>query len=364
MRKIVGTAVQSVVLVVAGVALFDVPAAYVVSRGASPWLALAVGLAAFPIVALIWHVVRERARRRARPESPKTKGWERLLLRCVAVGVLVIGALLVVGGRQRVWRAVRYHALWFLPDHAGPLATDSPLFDHVPTDAEAMLWVRLSDEAHAELGRALAPIGEASRAIAASDYLVAKGEHGFLVAERGDSAIIDLVEQLSVRLAGFSPDAEHDAFSTTRGAAPDGVHYLVSKEWAATSSAPRAPLFELAPRVPADADIVVLARPRAPVEDTDLANLTTAVGYARVSHGELELVLALEFVTGADARRTRTKIDEGIATLSSDSDTARALRCWQPYGRSDVSTTGARIELSAHIALDDLATVVACVVKD
>lgn len=42
----------------------------------------------------------------------------------------------------------------------------------------------------------------------------------------------------------------------------------------------------------------------------------------------------------------------------------RGLRCWQPYGHSDVSTTGARIDLSAHIALDDLATVVACVQKD
>jgi hypothetical protein len=31
----------------------------------------------------------------------------------------------------------------------------------------------------------------------------------------------------------------------------------------------------------------------------------------------------------------------------------RGLRCWQPYGHSDVSTTGARIELSAHIALGE-----------
>jgi peptidoglycan/LPS O-acetylase OafA/YrhL len=63
-RKIVGRVARAVVLLVVGFALFDVPAAYVASRGASPWLALAVGLAAFPIVALSWHVVRERARRR------------------------------------------------------------------------------------------------------------------------------------------------------------------------------------------------------------------------------------------------------------------------------------------------------------
>jgi hypothetical protein len=280
------------------------------------------------------------------------------------VGALVVAALVMVAGRQRVWRAVRYHALWFLPDDAGPLAATSPLFDHVPTDADAMLWVRLSDEAHAELGRAMGALGEASRMVAASDYLVAKGDHGFIVAERGDSTIIDLAEQLAGRLAGFIPDAEHDAFSTTRGAAPDGVHYLVSKAWASTPTSPRAPLFELVPRVPANADIVVLARPRVPAEGTDLAELTTAVGYARVSRGSLELALALEFATDDDARRARVKIDEGIAKLSADSDTARGLRCWQPYGHSDVSTTGARIDLSAHIALDDLATVVACVRKD
>lgn len=113
-----------IVVALGVIAIFDAPSAYAISRGAPWWLALMIGLAAFPIVPLVWHLARERG-----PASPRPRrltGRSRFLLRTAVIGCLVAAGLIAIA-RQRTWYALRDHALWFAskPPSAGALRCEA-----------------------------------------------------------------------------------------------------------------------------------------------------------------------------------------------------------------------------------------------
>jgi len=109
------------------VATFDVTSALVITRGYSPWLALIVGLLAFPIVPVAWHL------------ASNVKGWARLRNRTLACSVVALAA--VIGfGRRHVWSAVHDHLLWLLPGHTVWFASDPPpLGSHASCEAMATM---------------------------------------------------------------------------------------------------------------------------------------------------------------------------------------------------------------------------------
>ena len=104
------------------IAMFEVPSSILVTRGYSPWLALGVGVAAFPVVPLVWHVIAERKRRAV---GSGTTGWSRLVYRTLAVAAMAF-AIVVVTARGSVRDAMRDHLLWFLPDRAVWFSGDPP----------------------------------------------------------------------------------------------------------------------------------------------------------------------------------------------------------------------------------------------
>ena len=341
----IANVVRGLVLALCCLALFDTPAAYIAARGGSPWLSLAAGLATFPITALIWHTLGERKRRRAPPAKPMTTGWERLLLRGATVGVLVVATLAAIAGPRRVWSAVRHHALWFLPDRTGPLVADSKLFDHVPADAEGLLWVRLDEGTRSELASALPEVAEVSRALRVSGFLVAAGEHGVLLAEQGDSELIPWVSELVENLEDLAH--EHGFPSTllptgARATAPDGVRYLVSEGWKLPDKRVTR-LTSLVEKAPSDAFAVVVA-------SSPREGVTSMVGYARVRRGTLELALAIEATEAATAAKE----------LGKSLDELDGNACWKRLGHSSVQVSDGRVEASLKIALEDLRTVIEC----
>src|SRR5262245_49143049 len=92
----------SLVIAVLCAALFLVPSAFLVHKHQSRWLALGVGLAAFPVVPVLWHLLAERRRKRAGAKGALTTG-DRLVFRLVAVGLVAIGPLLVFA-RGSTWK--------------------------------------------------------------------------------------------------------------------------------------------------------------------------------------------------------------------------------------------------------------------
>jgi hypothetical protein len=163
--------------VLVGAIAFTVASSYIVFRGFSPWLAAAVGVLAFPIGPLAWHLVGERSHARklaaasivakAPPKTTLTAG-DRYWLRFVGVALVVLGPMIAVG-RFDVARAAWRHGLWWWPTsyeptttHGGPLSAigsgiprtidviGTPLA-RVPSDAELVLYVQTPDEGRAAM---------------------------------------------------------------------------------------------------------------------------------------------------------------------------------------------------------------------
>src|SRR5688572_6861795 len=150
--KIVG----GIVVAVLWLAMFVLPSACIIAAGKPRWLALAVGLAAFPIAPLGWHVFGEWRRKKkakaaaaakdADTKTPKTTltGWDRLLLRTAVIAIVAIGGT-IFAMRAKTIRAVAHNALWFTDWSDPDPITDSPLLRRVPADAEHVIWIRRGD---------------------------------------------------------------------------------------------------------------------------------------------------------------------------------------------------------------------------
>jgi hypothetical protein len=357
-----------VVLAVACLAMFDVPAAYAVSRGAPWWLALAIGLAMFPIAPLVWHLVGERKRARAnKPARPgATSKWERLGLRAAAIGILAIGGLILVS-RDKLVDAMRHDALWFIPTSESTRA-DSPALDLVPPDAETLVWFRPTDDARTTLAR----FSELAAAVPAlrSDppELVAGGSpDGWFAIERGSGDVLAQisrsVNEFAARfrsntpkltpISGFLFDFLLDAPVTDAG---HGLHWMASKGVKSAIGAGRpSKLLELVTRAPDDAFLVSAGR--ADDEDRGDDRPRTMLGYLHLRAGRLELVVEVEAADAATADRllanTRRVVEE--------SDMRLIVDCWSKVGGdSSVTRDGATIRARASIEPGEIRTLLKC----
>ena len=77
-----------------------VPLASLRTLGAPLWLALAAAITVFPVLPLLWHLLAER--RRSRSVGPTGRAFERLALRFLAVGLVVLAVSLGNLGPRRV----------------------------------------------------------------------------------------------------------------------------------------------------------------------------------------------------------------------------------------------------------------------
>ncbi len=258
-------------LALAGIVMFDVPAAYAVVRGAPGWLALIVGLLVFPVLPVTWHVVRERGRRANPPKKTSTTGWERFAFRLIAIGVLVIGALLVFD-RSRTWRGIRHHALWMIPTTIEPVVPDSKVLDKVPSSAEVIVWLRDTDDAQAMVSQV------APTSFGAQELVIAVDGTNVMILETGDASLIDLIVPwyTVLRPGSVTPKVVELA---------GGIRMWSTPGWPPSTGRPTA-LIEQMRRAPDSAFLVAVTKPRTRKVD----EITGAVGWLSVGRGELEAV--------------------------------------------------------------------------
>lgn len=196
-------AIASLVLLVVGAVMFELPGAWLFARGAPWWTALAVGLLVFPVVPLGWHLLGERKRKRGlaaaaasakpglKPKASTLTGGDRFKMRLVAVALIALGPLLFFRGRA-TWRAVKAHPAWFVP-HAPPgppsFHGDARMMAQVPADAELVIWARRLDAMTVE--------DKAGSADDAKEVLIAYRAGAVLMVARGSSKALgklDLAE--------------------------------------------------------------------------------------------------------------------------------------------------------------------------
>jgi hypothetical protein len=325
--RIVGGAL----LAVAGALMFVAPSAVLRAHGAPRWLALAVGLVAFPALPVGWHAFAEwRRRRRATQETAAKKPgltlWDRFVLRLVVVGVVAIGGTWAIA-RGDTWSALRHHALWFTswtdPD---PIA-DSPVLARVPAAAEGIVWIR---PGHTEDLMPVALAGELELAIAFD------GKDQLIVA-RGRDELLDQLEQLSA----LGVDGKRLA----RVDAPAGMRILATPGWREATGAPPAGLVELLRRAPAAANAIAVARP----VTLGYPGVRSAVAWAEVrdtgvvfeADVEATDVMAAGRVVGL-ARKARASEDCGNRAFRDAVDTSLVLDGMRVRGTATLPLEAAR----------------------
>lgn len=355
MHGIVGKVLRGLLLTVLCMLVFDIPSAYVVARGGSPWLALLVGLATFPVTPLVWHALAERKRKQAPPPKPVTRGWERLLLRSAAVGIVVIGALGAVVGPGRLLDSARNNLLWFVPGSSVPLVADSPLFAHVPPDAEGIVWLRLDEGTRDQLVASIGVAPDAARVVQASDAVLAWKPDAILLVEGGDAVVVALVQdglaKINEVLRGIDEVPAAAIPTGAAGKTPDGTQYIVSEGWRNQVSKGRpSALLELVPRAPDDAFLVVVAKPASPG-----AKLPRwAVAYARLQSDRVVVRGSLEMPDEATAQKSWREGNRVREDLERQP-------CWKAGGgRVTFDRIGTKLEAEISIALDGIRAYVAC----
>lgn len=342
-------------LLLAGLVMFDVPAAYSIVRGAPGWLALAVGLVVFPVMPVAWHVWRERARRAAiaeaaasktKPKPSKTTGWDRFAFRLLVVGVVVLGALIALD-RTRVWRAVRHNALWMIPQTVEPLVPDGKLLDRVPATAEVVLWLRDTDDAHEVLAHVAPTTTFGSR-----ELVIALAGSDVMVLERGDAHLIEMIQPM-YKVFSRAPTAKLVELD-------GGVRMWATSGWPAMPSRATA-LIELMRRAPETAFLVGAARPVTPTKKWD--GVSGAVGWLGLDHGVLD---AVGEVTGKTPLDTLALLKEAETELAkARMSTPMMLACGSASaGAITFGTNGVVFRSRATIALDQIRPLFQCLDRE
>jgi hypothetical protein len=340
MKRVAGRIAGVLGLLVVCALLFDAPSAYAVAAHKPRWLAWAVGLLAFPIVPLVWNVLGER-KRTVDPKKPATSTrWERITWRTLAVAVVVLGCLFGIR-RGEAWRALRHHALWFIPSSPGALVADSPLLSRVPADATGLVWLRDTEgakDAMSALG-ALSPLGSGD------DFeLVIAGDKKHVFAnERGDVHFLDTFASLfamnpwSAQL-GFSPGGVKEL--------PDGSRAWLSPGWTMGTAAP-ARLVDPMRRAPDDAFLIGTV--------LDVDGKGAAVGWIAGRDGELELVGEVTAASEAQAIAWMADIDKELGKHDKE------IGCWRSSGaHSTLERDGRVIRGRASIAVGDIRGLFLC----
>jgi hypothetical protein len=312
--------------------LFDVPSAYAVAAGKPRWVAWTVGALALA-VPIAWNIFGERSR--AAATKPTTSRTERIWLRTGFVALLVIGGLFGMA-RGKAWRAVRHHALWFVPYTPAPLDTTSPLLVRVPSAATAVIWLRDTDASRATLGQ-FTPVDSGEfELVAAFD----SAGHA-IVMERGDVGIVDKIAELAKVVGQF---AKLD-FSAARSL-PDGTRVWSTAGWGVSSSPPTALLDRMRG---ADDDAFLIGV----MEDQKRheVGLVWLGGHDDELHAVAEVTAPNE----AEAKRFVDGVDRELTAK------AKQVACWtNSGGASSLVRDGATIRAFASIQATEIAGVLLC----
>ncbi len=315
--------------------LFDFPSAYAVAAGKPRWVAWTVGVLAL-LVPLAWNIVGERKRvAAAKPGKPSTTRVERIWLRTGFVALVVIGGLLGMA-RVKALRAVRHHALWFLPYSPSPLSPTSALLERVPADATTVIWLRDTSAARAALGQ-FKPVTSGEFEV----VLAIGGDKRAIVMERGDLGLIDQVAKLAQFAGRYANVTFAPAYSL-----PDGTRVFATPGWGVSSSPPTA-LLDRMRRANDDAFLVGAI--------DDPAQHVSGVAWIGAHDNLLYGV-----VEGAVASEAQAKKLVADAEREVGKD-PKAVSCWgQSGGEASLTSEGAALHGAASIQVSELIELFVC----
>ena len=369
--------VGGLVIAAACAALFLVPSAFLIHKGQSRWLALAAGLAAFPVVPVLWHLLGERRRKRGGVKSTLTAS-DRFVMRLVAVALVAIVPLLVFA-RGQTWTAVKQHPTWYLQwgggqatpggweVAAGEAITGDPrLINYLPDDAEVVIWMRATrqfvDSMQKQFG---GEVKEEPDPDMAQEVLMATKKDGFLALVRARKGFDDvkpgdkakLEKELADKLFGGRtiPVVFYSAL-------PD-LHVVVTENWdeavraraAGTRPAP-AELLAVLQTTPADAPLVAAARNAA----VGGVLVDRGTGHLRITDNGLRFEADLQLASATAAGVLRGAIRGYFDGARDDAPGS----CKEPVGKLidgvDVGGDGAAVKLEARLGFEDLMGAMFC----
>lgn len=357
--------VVSVLLIAALCVLaFLVPSAWLIGRDQPHWLAAIAGALTFPLLPVGWHLLAERRRRRDAVKGALT-GADRFMMRVMLVAAIAIAPLMIFA-RGQTWAAVKDHATWPMDwasaasssgDSAG--ARDAALLDYVPADAEALLWIR-GDEASIEEGDP----GEALIALRRGGLLiVARGGNQeelkkLTAAElRKELRKQELIgadwfgldqQELSVHTFGAVSVVTTDGWNTGLRARRDG-------------GPPPAALIEALAHVPADAPMVVVARPQGPVLGLPIES---ASGWVRVTDERFRVYASLLAGTPEDAGTVRAGVVAGIGAARAKVPAACRAQSDAVLNEIEASATGREVRATLDLKSEKLGELMMCAVAE
>ncbi|HTJ43757.1 MAG TPA: hypothetical protein VL463_16740 [Kofleriaceae bacterium] len=357
--------------------LFLVPSAALIDRGAPLWAAAIAGVASFPIAPIAWQVIAERARKRRvaamkiAPKATLTAG-DRFVFRTIAVALLTCAPWFVVA-RGRTLRAVWHHATWPVDwissgeqaARFGTLhvTTDRKLLQYVPSDAEAIIWLRAAPD--------LTKLGKSDESKDEQD----KDDDGFvqgvLALKKGELFAVVQAKKLD----DIKPDAidqeeakkwfGHELHFKQHRIADDTL-VIVTEDWdqayvdrvAGKSPAATALIDKLGP-APADAVIAAAAIPRETIADLTLRD---AIAWLRVDAESQKLAAraTIHTIDAAAAAHFKDDVDRALAQAK------RALpdSCREPVGALidgiHVTTKGDEVSIDTTVAPDQIAGAMFC----
>jgi hypothetical protein len=294
-----GKAVFGIGAVVAGLLVFLVASAYLISRDQPKWLAAAVGALGFPVLPLAWQIFGEHRRKRAiaaakTPPKSTLSAGDRYVMRAFVVTLAVLGPMFVAG-RFDVLRGAWNNKTWFLPEPTFD-ERKQELLTHVPSDAELVLVIHSDDDK---------PKPGAKPGVG----VVAYGDHqlAVIVPDDGEMKITDdKLKELNdqrdkIPFLKIDPVGKVDISGDLLA--------LASERWkskvGATGTGPSAEILAELERAPADAKVVIAFVPTKSPERLDIKRASAWLEQAATN----EKVVIEARVEAVNAKAAETFVD-------------------------------------------------------
>jgi hypothetical protein len=337
-------------IAVACALLFLIPSAYAVERGAPIWVAAVIGGLAFPVLPAVWHLIGER-RRRARKAAAKgaikakteLSGRDRLALRMIAVAVVAIAPLVALD-RGGVWRGMRDHALWFVPqDPAFDPGHAAALVAILPGDADGVIVMR--DHPMKLVDRGYTAPGAMAIAWRGGDMMAAVPNAG---------AAKQMIDDVRGRMANTPFGKMMPAYTVTER---NGLAVLSSGTWGTTGSGPSARLRALLIPIPTTALVAAAFAPATPGADgiTEAVVWLDAIGG---STGGARVHARIVLADVAAAEKLTAMITAALAQAGQAPTCTAAAT--QIAGALKVARTDAVVTLGGDVPGTALAALVTC----
>jgi hypothetical protein len=331
----VSRAFSVIVIAVVCVAMFVLPSAYLITHHHSRWLALAVGLLAFPVLPGIWHGLGELRRRRAAPAKSTLTAWDRAILRGAVIAVIAIGGTLLLA-RGGTWQVIK-HGLWFTDwSEPDPIA-QSRLLDHVPAGADTLIWIR-PGHTHELLPMALS--GDV-------EMVIAQNKTDTLIAVAGEEVVLEEIVAVSKR----RPDG--DKLETLD--APAGMRILATPGFHSASGSAK-DLVGLLYRAPRAANAIAVGRAASLVTRYQVRDY---IAWAEVGSSNVKFTAEADTVVELAAVKPLVdRLRKLAATTAQSPDCGN--KAFQKATDTDLYSYGLRIRGTATLALDVVREIPAC----